>query len=222
MGRQATNVYEVSASGWRDSGVGAGVVCGAGAAAGQRAVRGALHRAGSAGVLRRAAPARLRRAMAGPERAAIREGGDPADPELRSGWADCGVRRSLSAPSKSRSFPGTPSESETVMRPSHSSTDPGISLSKDLWVSLLCPTRNSGSINRSVEVIGEGDGERTSGAWFFAPRKSKLAWMPPGPSTERASAGSPRARLERASPAPICSRRASKAMSRGAPSPCST
>jgi hypothetical protein len=44
--------------GWRGR-----AVCRTGAAAaGQRAVRGALHRAGSAGVLRRAAPACLRRA----------------------------------------------------------------------------------------------------------------------------------------------------------------
>jgi hypothetical protein len=126
--------------GWRGPGAGARVVSGTGAAAGQRAVRGALHRAGSAGVLRRATPARLRRAMAGPERAAIGEAGNPADPELRSGRADCGIRRSLSAPTESRSSPGTPSESENVMRPSHSSTDSGISLSKDLWMSLVCPT----------------------------------------------------------------------------------
>src|ERR671918_15492 len=109
--------------------------------------------------------------MAGPERAAVREGGEPHDTELPPRRADCRVHRSCSA------LPGSTSEIAIVMRPSHLSTDLGTSLSEDLWVSRVCSLHRSPRQHykytvpsRSLVSVTVSIRPATS---FFAPRKSK-------------------------------------------------
>ena len=52
-------------------------------------------------------------------------------------------------------------------------------------MSLVCPTPDPSAsrVDRAVEVVGERTVSIRPAAVFFAPRKSKLACTPPGPST---------------------------------------
>ena len=181
MERPATHDYEVSAPDGEVLGLVRAPSAGRALRRIKRAVWRALHGAGSAGVLCRAAPARLRRAMAGPKRAAVRESAEPDDPELRPRGAGRRVRRSCST------LPGSPNAIAIVTRPSHSSTDFGTSLSEDLWVSLVCSLHRSPRQHHKYTVPSRSLVSVTvsirPAAVFFAPRKSKLACTPPGPST---------------------------------------
>ena len=86
-----THVYEVSAPNGEILGLVRAASAGQALAAYQRVVRRALHGPGPARVLRRAVPTRLRRALAGTHRAAVGQGGEPDDPQLRRRRAGGGV-----------------------------------------------------------------------------------------------------------------------------------
>ena len=123
-------------SGRRDPGAGSGVVSGTGAAADQPVLRRAVYGAGPRGVLCRGAPARLRRAVAGPDRAVVREGGKPDDPQLYCRRAGGGVRsigrpRAQSPPDATT--PGGRSREVTATASPRLSTDLRLSPEQDLW-----------------------------------------------------------------------------------------
>ena len=143
-------------SGRRDPGAGSGVVSGTGAAADQPVLRRAVYGAGPRGVLCRGAPARLRRAVAGPDRAVVREGGKPDDPQLYCRRAGGGVRsigrpRAQSPPDATT--PGGRSREVTAIASPRLSTDLRLSPEQDLWKG------HAGSAERLIAARG-GFGRR--------------------------------------------------------------
>jgi hypothetical protein len=143
-------------SGRRDPGAGSGVVSGTGAAADQPVLRRAVYGAGPRGVLCRGAPARLRRAVAGPDRAVVREGGKPDDPQLYCRRAGGGVRsigrpRAQSPPDATT--PGGRSRGVTATASPRLSTALRINPEQDLWKG------HAGSAERLIAARG-GFGRR--------------------------------------------------------------